>query len=156
MMRFKLRELRKAAGMSQADIARAAGVDLATAGNWDRGVTLPKADALFLICSALHTEPNEILGWYDDHPDGRPDATADASERALLDNYRACAPSRSTRCPGWPATSAPSQTRRVALLLRLIARCCRRLGRNHVPDRTGGMQWRSRAGGSWRPWVEWR
>lgn len=93
-MRVKLRECRAAAGVSQAEIARIAGVDLKTAGSWDRGITVPKADAVFAICDALGTDPNTLLGWYDDHPEDLPDVATDDAERALLDNYRACTPER--------------------------------------------------------------
>lgn len=91
-MKLKLRELREAAHLNQSDIARIAGVDLKTAGSWDRGQTYPKADAIWLLCKALHTDPNTLLGWYDEHPEDRPFASVTRDEAALIDNYRASPP----------------------------------------------------------------
>lgn len=91
-MRLRLRELRESAHLNQSDIARIAGVDLKTAGSWDRGQTYPKADAIWLLCEALHTDPNTLLGWYDDHPEDRPSASVTRDEAALIDNYRASPP----------------------------------------------------------------
>lgn len=91
-MKLKLRELREAAHLNQSDIARIAGVDLKTAGSWDRGKTYPKADAIWLLCEALNTDPNTMLGWYDEHPEDRPSASVTRDEAALIDNYRASPP----------------------------------------------------------------
>lgn len=91
-MKLKLRELREAAHLNQSDIARIAGVDLKTAGSWDRGQTYPKADAIWLLCVALNTDPNTLLGWYDEHPEDRPSASVTRDEAALIDNYRASPP----------------------------------------------------------------
>lgn len=91
-MKLKLRELREAAHLNQSDIARIAGVDLKTAGSWDRGKTYPKADAIWLLCEALNTDPNDFLGWYDEHPEDRPSSSVTRDEAALIDNYRASPP----------------------------------------------------------------
>lgn len=91
-MRLRLRELRESAHLNQSDIARIAGVDLKTAGSWDRGQTYPKADAIWLLCEALHTDPNTLLGWYDEHPVDRPSSASTRDESVLLDNYRASPP----------------------------------------------------------------
>lgn len=91
-MKLKLRELREAAHLNQSDIARIAGVDLKTAGSWDRGKTYPKADAIWLLCEALNTDPNTMLGWYDEHPEDRPSSSVTRDEAALIDNYRASPP----------------------------------------------------------------
>ena len=100
-MKLKLRELREAAHLNQSDIARIAGVDLKTAGSWDRGKTYPKADAIWLLCEALNTDPNTMLGWYDEHPEDRPSASVTRDEAALVDNYRACSHDRRMMVSGY-------------------------------------------------------
>lgn len=86
-MEFQLRKYRENAGLSQNDIAKIAGVDIKTAGNWDRGVTFPKIDQLWDICEALKTDPNTILGWWDEHPrESPPELSRD--ERELVGCYR--------------------------------------------------------------------
>lgn len=91
--RLKLRQFREKAGLSQKEIAEIAGVDIKTAGNWERGVTFPKADQLWEICMALNTDPNEILGWWDEHPrDDAPPLKPDESD--IVGFYRESTPER--------------------------------------------------------------
>ena len=65
-MNLKLKQARKENGYSQADLADALGVDIKTVGN---------------------TDPNDLLGWYEEHPEDRPAAPAGA-EGELIACYR--------------------------------------------------------------------
>lgn len=86
-MNLKLKQARKENGYSQADLADALSVDIKTVGNWERGKTLPDIEQLWKCAKILHTDPNDLLGWYEEHPEDRPAAPAGA-EGELLCCYR--------------------------------------------------------------------
>ena len=86
-MNLKLKQVRKENGYSQADLADALSVDIKTVGNWERGKTLPDIEQLWKCAKALNTDPNDLLGWYEEHPEDRPAAPAGA-EGELLYCYR--------------------------------------------------------------------
>lgn len=86
-MNLKLKQARKENGYSQADLANALNVDIKTVGNWERGKTLPDIEQLWKCAKVLHTDPNGLLGWYEEHPEDRPTAPAGA-EGELLYCYR--------------------------------------------------------------------
>lgn len=86
-MNLKLKQARKENGYSQADLADALSVDIKTVGNWERGKTLPDIEQLWKCAKVLHTDPNDLLGWYEEHPEDRPAAPAGA-EGELIDCYR--------------------------------------------------------------------
>lgn len=86
-MNLKLKQARKENGYSQADLADALSVDIKTVGNWERGKTLPDIEQLWKCAKVLHTDPNDLLGWYEEHPEDRPAAPAGA-EGELLYCYR--------------------------------------------------------------------
>ena len=86
-MNLKLKQARKENGYSQADLAEALNVDIKTVGNWERGKTLPDIEQLWKCAKALNTDPNELLGWYEEHPEDRPTAPAGA-EGELITCYR--------------------------------------------------------------------
>ena len=77
-MNLKLKQARKENGYSQADLANALNVDIKTVGNWERGKTLPDIE---------HTDPNDLLGWYEEHPEDKPTAPSGA-EGELIVCYR--------------------------------------------------------------------
>lgn len=86
-MNLKLKQARKENGYSQADLADALNVDIKTVGNWERGKTLPDIEQLWKCAKVLHTDPNDLLGWYEEHPEDKPTAPAGA-EGELLYCYR--------------------------------------------------------------------
>lgn len=86
-MNLKLKQARKENGYSQADLADALNVDIKTVGNWERGKTLPDIEQLWKCAKVLHTDPNDLLGWYEEHPEDRPTAPAGA-EGELIACYR--------------------------------------------------------------------
>lgn len=86
-MNLKLKQARKENGYSQADLANALNVDIKTVGNWERGKTLPDIEQLWKCAKALNTDPNDLLGWYEEHPEDRPTAPAGA-EGELIACYR--------------------------------------------------------------------
>ena len=86
-MNLKLKQARKENGYSQADLADALNVDIKTVGNWERGKTLPDIEQLWKCAKILRTDPNDLLGWYEEHPEDRPAAPAGA-EGELIVCYR--------------------------------------------------------------------
>lgn len=86
-MNLKLKQARKENGYSQADLANALNVDIKTVGNWERGKTLPDIEQLWKCAKVLHTDPNDLLGWYEEHPEDKPTAPAGA-EGELIVCYR--------------------------------------------------------------------
>ena len=86
-MNLKLKQARKENGYSQADLANALNVDIKTVGNWERGKTLPDIEQLGKCAKVLHTDPNDLLGWYEEHPEDKPSAPAGA-EGELIVCYR--------------------------------------------------------------------
>lgn len=91
-MKLKLKEFREARHLSQKELAELIGMSYRSIQQWERGDTFPNAYALCDLCTVLGAEPNELLGWYDEHPEDRPSASVTRDESALLSNYRASPP----------------------------------------------------------------
>lgn len=90
-MNFRLRSFREAAGLSQTDLGKKIGKSLRTIRSWENGESYPNAEALCDLCNLFGTDPDTILGWWDDHPrEDAPPATREEEE--LLDTYRLCTP----------------------------------------------------------------
>lgn len=94
-MNLHLRELRKAANFTQTDLARKIGVDLKTVSNWEIGNTVPNCEQLWNCAVALDCTPNDILGWYETHP--QETALEDTYEKELIGCYRASTTARKGR-----------------------------------------------------------
>ena len=99
--RFRIREFRESIDETQEQLAIAIGVSHSTVKSWERCASAPKADAVIAMCEHFHTDPNTLLGWYDEHPEDRPSASVTREESALLDNYRACSPDRRASVSGY-------------------------------------------------------
>jgi transcriptional regulator with XRE-family HTH domain len=63
-----IKALRKKLHISQTEFANAVGVSLRTVGSWERGESVPNAEQVWNCAVALGCTPNDILGWYEDHP----------------------------------------------------------------------------------------
>lgn len=86
-MDLRIREVRKNLHMSQTELADATGTSLRTVGSWERSESLPNVEQLWNCAKALNTDPNDLLGWYEEHPEDKPTAPAGA-EGELLYCYR--------------------------------------------------------------------
>lgn len=67
-------------------------VDIATVGNWERSNTMMSIEQLCRCCEILGTTPNEMTGWYIEHPEDAPGAggaSADPRRAAMVDAYDA-------------------------------------------------------------------
>lgn len=94
-MQLRLKELRKQAGLTQQDLCDATEIKLGTLRTWEQGTASIKLEDAVSICRALHCTPNDLCGWYIDHPE---DAPRDASpplapdEASVVEGYRSCTP----------------------------------------------------------------
>ena len=68
-MNLRIREVRKNLHMSQTELADATGTSLRTVGSWERSESLPNVEQLWKCAKALNTDPNDLLGWYEAHPE---------------------------------------------------------------------------------------
>ncbi len=78
----KLFAIRKRCGMTQLDVASAAGLSERTYADIERGSTNMRIETVLKICEALHITPDEILT--EDSP------TLAAKQEELLDRLNAC------------------------------------------------------------------
>lgn len=93
-MNLCLKQIRKENGMSQAELAKRLGVDIKTVGNWERGKTIPDAEQVWNCAVALGCSPNDICGWYIDHPEDRPAPPGDSGTAELVGCYSRCTSDR--------------------------------------------------------------
>lgn len=63
---MNIRKLREAAGLTQADVVRAFGVDAAAVVRWESGATMPRADKLPKLAQLFGCTIDELYG--DDSP----------------------------------------------------------------------------------------
>ena len=67
-MKLMVKEIRKAAHMSQQELADKIGANIKTIWNWENGATTPDVEQLWNLAVALGCTPNDLLGWVDDVP----------------------------------------------------------------------------------------
>lgn len=90
-MNLCLKQIRKENGISQGDLAKRLGVDIKTVGNWERGRTIPDAEQVWNCAVALGCTPNDLCGWYIDHPEDRPvPLKPDSLASELVSCYSQC------------------------------------------------------------------
>ena len=69
-MHIQLMKLRKRAGYSNRDtFAEKIGVNKYTYRSWESGSVVMNAEQVCLCADALDCTPNDIVGWYEDHPE---------------------------------------------------------------------------------------
>lgn len=94
--RLLLKQIRKDRGLTQRDVAEKANVSLGTYRTWEQGTSGMSLEMACRIAVVLGCTPNDICGWYIDHPEDRPappgEADSEASE--LVRAYRSCTPER--------------------------------------------------------------
>lgn len=84
----KLLQIRKNAGLTQAEVAEAAGLSDRTYADIERGTVNMRMETLLHICSALHITPNDILT--EDDPQQKPNA------QELFTQLNSCHPREQT------------------------------------------------------------
>ena len=96
-MRLLLAEMRESSSFSQTEIARIAGVSPKTEWNWENGKSFPNAKQLCVLCDLFGTDPNTMVGWYDEHPEDMPASAPPgltADETRVVESYRELTPER--------------------------------------------------------------
>ena len=99
-MRLKLAAMRESSPYSQAEVAKAVGVSPKTEWNWENNKSFPNAEQLFALCALFDTDPNTMVGWYEDHPEDMPAGTSTAppgltpDESRVVESYRDLTPER--------------------------------------------------------------
>lgn len=83
-MKLMIKEARRAARLTQTDLANAIGVNLSTVGNWERGITIPDIEQVFNCAVALGCTPNDLCGW---DSDGVAPSFSDGGQAALNGYY---------------------------------------------------------------------
>lgn len=78
----KLLHIRRRMGMTQAEVAEAAGLSDRTYADIERGTVNMRIDTLLRICGALHITPNDILT-----EENEPITTR---QNELIDKFNAC------------------------------------------------------------------
>ena len=86
-MNLRLRERREALGLNQKELAQKVGKSIRTIHSWEPEESYPNAELVGVLCEVFNTDPNELLGWYEEHPEDRPTAPAGA-EGELITCYR--------------------------------------------------------------------
>ena len=61
----RLKELRAENNISQIELAELCNVQQSCVSKWERGVTLPDAEMIVVICEALHVSADYLLGIVD-------------------------------------------------------------------------------------------
>ena len=90
-MKLQLKRIRKEKRVTQGTLAEKLLVDIGTVGNWERGKTMMSIEQLCPCCEILGTTPNEMTGWYIEHPEDTPgsETRSDPFEGELVECYRA-------------------------------------------------------------------
>ena len=58
----KIRNARKALGLTQRQLAQQLGVSNTSVSNWEKGLSRPDADMIQSLCSILRLQPNDFYG----------------------------------------------------------------------------------------------
>ena len=58
----KIRRARKAAGLTQRQLAQQLGVSNTSVSNWEKDLSRPDADLLQALCAVLAVQPNDFYG----------------------------------------------------------------------------------------------
>ena len=84
-MNLRLRERREALGLNQKELAQKVGKSFRTIQSWEREESYPNAELVGALCEVFNTD--DLLGWYEGHPEGKPTAPVGA-EGELITCYR--------------------------------------------------------------------
>ena len=66
--RLRLKELRQRTNLNQEDMAPLLGISLSTYRTWEQGVARITLENAVKICEIIGCTPNDLCGWYDEHP----------------------------------------------------------------------------------------
>lgn len=93
-MNLQLKQIRKESRVSQEELAKLIGVSARAIGAWERGENSPNAEQVWNCAVALGCTPNDLCGWYIDHPEDRPAPPGDSGAAELVGCYSRCTSDR--------------------------------------------------------------
>ena len=94
-MNLMLKRMRELKGLTQQEAADALGVKVATYRTWEQANVKITLENTCRCAALLDCSPNDICGWYDEHPEDRPASPpADPAAAELVDAYGRCTPER--------------------------------------------------------------
>lgn len=85
-MELQISHFRDKQEITQSDLAKQLNVSPKSIWNWESGKTFPNAQQLWSCACALHCTPNDLLGWYDEHP--QDNVTLSSFEKQLVSCFR--------------------------------------------------------------------
>ena len=114
-MKLQLKTLRKEKKITQGELSSLLNVDIKTVGNWERGETMMSIEQLCRCCEILGATPNEMTGWYIEHPEDAPGTAAgtDPRRQAMVDAYDALTDDGKTLASEMVASVARDPLRRA-------------------------------------------
>ena len=83
-----IKRFRTECRMTQKELAKAVNKSYVTIQSWEKGTSYPNAESILDMCDLFDCTPNDLLGWYDNHP--RPIEEMPADRRALISSYDKC------------------------------------------------------------------
>lgn len=89
-MDLRLKERRESQGLTQQELAKKVGKSFRTIQSWERGESYPNAEFVVVLCKIFDIDPNELLGWYIDHPEDRLAPPGDSGAAELVSCYSQC------------------------------------------------------------------
>ena len=87
-----LKEIRQSRGINQKEMAERLCMPLSTYRTWEQGVSRISLETAYELAKLLDCTPNDLCGWYIDHPEDAPGAVggrADPRRQAMVDAYDA-------------------------------------------------------------------
>lgn len=93
MYKLRLKELRKAAGFqTQKAIADAIGIKERKYASWEREEVALSLEDACVLSVVIGCTPNDLCGWYEDHPKPVGDGSLESEEREIIGCYRKSTP----------------------------------------------------------------
>lgn len=111
-MNLKLRHYRESAGLTQRQFAEKIGKSFRTVQQWEWGDTYPNAEMIWKLCEFFDTDPNDLLGWYDEHPQ-KESAGLTSDENEIVGCYREATPQWRTNI-AMTARAAAGESKKAA------------------------------------------
>lgn len=93
-MNLRLRDIRKVQNLTQGELAMKVGVSERKLAGWERGETNITLEDAVSCAVALGCTPNDLCGWYIDHPEDRSAPPGDSGAAELVGCYSRCTSDR--------------------------------------------------------------
>ena len=90
-MNLRMKQIREDKGLTQLEVADKLGMRLSTYRTWEQESVKITLENACRVCAVLDCSPNDLCGWYEDHP--RPDVEVlTDDERELISLHRQSTP----------------------------------------------------------------